>query len=150
MNVSGKASNYDGRTAVSGYVSPLLTAHSTLFTSFSPFSPPSSSAYEQGRLHSLVRSELYLTHWLRYQKGIGVAASAALHTRRDALQLLCAKTIDVMISSFSQILLKTFLRSPNKQTHENTHIKKSMVAASSLLRSLSNDFAKQSSCHCHV
>ena len=38
-NVSAKASNCDRRTAVSGYFSSLITAHSALFTSFSPLFP---------------------------------------------------------------------------------------------------------------
>jgi hypothetical protein len=44
MNVSKKASNCDRRTAVSGYFSSLITAHSALFTSFPPFSQPSGSS----------------------------------------------------------------------------------------------------------
>ena len=39
MNVSAKASNCDRRTAVSGYFSPRITAHSALFTSFFPLFP---------------------------------------------------------------------------------------------------------------
>jgi len=40
MNASAKASNGDRRTAVFGYFSPLITAHSALFTSFFSLSPP--------------------------------------------------------------------------------------------------------------
>ncbi len=39
--------------------------------------------YEQGRLHSLEKIELYLTHWLRWSKGIGIASQTAL----DAIRL---------------------------------------------------------------
>ena len=39
MKVSAKASNCDRRTVVSGYFSSLITAHSALFTSFSPLFP---------------------------------------------------------------------------------------------------------------
>ena len=106
--------------------------------------------YEQGRLHTLARLEPYLTHWLRYQKGIGIASSAALYTLRKTLQSLCSEATDVMIPTFSKMLIKTFLNKQKNRKHENTHIKKSMVSANSRLRSLSNDIPQPSGCHCHI
>jgi hypothetical protein len=106
--------------------------------------------YEQGRLHSLARLELYLTHWLRYQKGIGVASSAALSTLRITLQSLCSEASDVMIHTFSKMLMKTFLNQQQNRKYENTHNKKSMVSASSKLRSVSNDIPQPSSFTCLI
>jgi GMP synthase PP-ATPase subunit len=98
-------------------------------------------------LNSLGQIKLYLTHWLRYQKGIGVASSAALYTLRKTLQSLCSEATDVMIPTFSNMLMKTFQNQQQNIINENTHIKKSMVSVSSKLRSFSNDVPQPSSCH---
>jgi len=55
-NVSAKASNCDRRTAVSGYFSSLITAHSALFTSFFPFSPENPFSPPSGLAQWLFRS----------------------------------------------------------------------------------------------
>jgi hypothetical protein len=107
--------------------------------------------YEQGRLRSLKSIELYLTHWLRYQKGIGIASSAAIKTLYQTLQCLCSRATDVMIPTFSKMLITTFLnKQQNKENkeNENTHIKKSVVPVSSKLRNLVNVIPEQRCCHC--
>jgi len=106
--------------------------------------------YEQGRLRSLKSIELYLTYWLRYQKGIGIASAAALHTLSKTLQSLCSEATDVMIPTFSKMLIKTFLNKQQNKENENTHIKKTVVLASSKLRSSSNDIQQSWSSYCHI
>jgi len=130
-------------------IQPSAVAQSRLHERLDKHLSQAAQLYEQGRLHSLARLELYLTHWLRYQKGIGVASSAALYTLRKTLLSLCSEATDVMIPTFSKMLMKTFL---NQQQiiikNENTHNKKSMVSASSKLRSSSNDIPQPSRCNC--
>jgi len=60
--------------------------------------------YEQGRLKSLETIERYLSHWLRWSKGIGIASSTALETIKRSLDELCRETVDVMIPTFIQAM----------------------------------------------
>jgi len=131
-------------------IQPSAVAQSRLHERLDKHLSQAAQLYEQGRLHSLARLELYLTHWLRYQKGIGVASSAALDTLRKTLRSLCSEATDVMIPTFSKMLMKTFLNLQQNRKNENTHNKKSMVSASSKLRSVSNDIPQPSSCNCHI
>jgi len=131
-------------------IQPSAVAQSRLHERLDKHLSKAAQLYEQGRLHSLARLELYLTHWLRYQKGIGVASSAALYTLRKTLQSLCSESTDVMIPTFSKMLMKTFLNQQQNRKNENTHNKKSMVSASSKLRSFSNDIPQPSRCTCHI
>jgi hypothetical protein len=130
-------------------IQPSSVAQSRLRKRLDKHLSQAAQLYEQGRLHTLARLELHLTHWLRYQKGIGVASSAALNTLRKTLQSLCSEATDVMIPTFSKMLMTTFLNQQQtiNKKNENTHIKKTMVSACSQLRSFSNDFPQPSSCH---
>lgn len=108
--------------------------------------------YEQGRLHSLARLELYLTHWLRYQNCIGVSLLAALQTLKQTLRRLCHPANDVMISTFSKLLLTTFLN-PTKQKYlknEKTRFNQAMAPGGTLLRHSRSHLPKQRGSHCHV
>ena len=130
---------------------PSSVAQSRLRTTLGKHLSQAAQLYEQGRLQTLARLELYLTHWLRYQKGIGIASSAALHTLSKTLHCLCSEATDVMIPTFSKMLIQTFLdQQENTKRYENTHIKKTVVSTSDRLRSLSNDMPEPSSCHCLI
>ncbi len=131
-------------------IQPSPVAQSRLRTQLENHLSKAAQLYEQGRLHTLARLELYLTHWLRYQKGIGVASSAALHTLSKTLLSLCSEATDVMIPTFCKMLRTTFQNKQQNKIYENTHIKKTMVSASSQLRSLSNEIPEQRSCHCRI
>jgi hypothetical protein len=54
-------------------------------------------SYEQGELHSLEFIEQYLTHWQRYQQGIGVASSVARSAFVGTLKHVYATTPNVFI-----------------------------------------------------
>ena len=58
--------------------------------------------YEQGKLRNLRLIERYLTHWLRWAKGIGIALSNALAAIAEKLRQLCAETSCLMIHTFAQ------------------------------------------------
>ncbi len=62
--------------------------------------------YEQGKLQSLKFIELYLTHWLRWAKGIGIASSSALVAiKRTLLRTTPINDDDVlMITTFTQAM----------------------------------------------
>lgn len=63
--------------------------------------------YEQGKLQSLKFIELYLTHWLRWAKGIGIASSSALEAiKRTLLRMTHINDDDVlMITTFTQAMV---------------------------------------------
>ena len=82
--------------------------------------------YEQGRLHSLGRLELYLTHWLRWSKGIGIATSSALSAIKQVLEgLRCQRPANVMIPFFTTSLLRWLVQQKQHNKNENI-IKKQM------------------------
>ena len=57
--------------------------------------------YEQGRLKSLETIERYLSHWLRWAKGLRLATSNTLDAIRQTLLEICRDTADVMIETFT-------------------------------------------------
>jgi len=64
--------------------------------------------YEQGRLRSLDSVERYITHWLRWSKGIGIASSNALDAIQYAITQLCETphANDVMVNTFARCILQ--------------------------------------------
>lgn len=97
----------------------------------------SSSArlYEQGRLNSLEKIELYLTHWLRWSKGIGIASQAGLDAIRRTLNLQdTAKTSEIMITTFIRAIVAWVEQQINKD-YEITTKEEIRVGASAQLRS---------------
>lgn len=84
--------------------------------------------YEQGRLHSLESIELYLTHWLRWSKGIGIASPAALDAIICDLHERWLTTTNVMHEYFSQSLIdwaKTKTIKNNENTQKMRHHRRS-------------------------
>ena len=65
--------------------------------------------YEQGRLHSLEKIELYLTHCNQakagWSKGIGIATSSALDDICQQLTEQCENPPCVMIKTFTQAMV---------------------------------------------
>jgi hypothetical protein len=72
--------------------------------------------YEQGELHSLEFIEQYLTHWQRYQQGIGVASSVARSAFVGTLKHVYATTPNVFIQLFSEMTIRTFLKQTKNQS----------------------------------
>ena len=83
--------------------------------------------YEQGRLHSLGAIELYLTHWLRWAKGLGLAATNTLDAITQTLLQICRDTADVMIETFSRAMLAWVKKRQEKTNNENEIITKERV-----------------------
>ena len=79
--------------------------------------------YEQGRLKSLETIEQYLSHWLRWSKGIGIALPNALDTIKRSLNELCEETTDVMIPTLIQAM-KAWMKTQELQ-HEKDIINRS-------------------------
>ena len=91
--------------------------------------------YEQGRLHSLEKIELYLTHWLRWSKGIGIASLNALDAIRRTLTLQdTAKTSEIMIPTFIRAMVAWVEQQTNRY-YEITTKEEIRVGASAQLRS---------------
>ena len=80
--------------------------------------------YEQGRLKSLETIEQYLSHWLRWSKGTGIALPNALDTIKRSLNELCEETTDAMIPTFIQAM-KAWMKTQEIQ-HEKDIINRSM------------------------
>jgi len=81
--------------------------------------------YEQGRLKSLQSVERYITHWLRWAQGIGIASSNALDAIQASLSTLCKTSSIVMIQTFAQCILqrgKTKLNKLNDYEKDNYHV----------------------------
>ena len=81
----------------------------------------------KGRLHSLGAIELYLTHWLRWAKGLGLAALNTLDAITQTLLQICRDTADVMIETFSRAMLAWVKKQQEKTNNENEIITKERV-----------------------
>jgi hypothetical protein len=80
--------------------------------------------YEQGQLRNLARIERYLTHWLSWAKGAGIALPDSLVAIARQLRKICNETCCGMTSLFTKWMSHWVNQQKDNKIYENKNNKK--------------------------